>query len=60
MGVIKEFVPVKVISLVMIVMFLIHGQVTLAQVSNTFDTDLEGWQVTGDNSAAWEAGTGDR
>jgi hypothetical protein len=29
-----------------------------AQVSTTFDSDLEGWEVTGDNSAAWEATTG--
>jgi hypothetical protein len=29
-----------------------------AQVSTTFDSDLEGWQVTGDNSVAWEAATG--
>jgi len=29
-----------------------------AQVSTTFDFDIEGWTVTGDNSAAWEATTG--
>ncbi len=29
-----------------------------AQVASTFDADLEGWRVTGDNSAAWEADTG--
>ena len=29
-----------------------------AQVTSTFDADLEGWQVTGDNSAAWEGTTG--
>jgi hypothetical protein len=29
-----------------------------AQVSTTFDSDLEGWQVTGDNSVTWEATTG--
>ncbi|MFC1782041.1 SUMF1/EgtB/PvdO family nonheme iron enzyme [Planctomycetota bacterium] len=27
-------------------------------VYTTFDTDLEGWRVTGDNSAVWEATTG--
>lgn len=29
-----------------------------AQVSTGFDADLEGWMVTGDNSAAWEPATG--
>lgn len=29
-----------------------------AQVVTTFDTDLEGWLVTGDNSASWEPTTG--
>ncbi|MBN1816575.1 MAG: hypothetical protein JW828_04395 [Sedimentisphaerales bacterium] len=29
-----------------------------AQVESTFDTDVESWLVTGDNSAAWEATTG--
>jgi len=29
-----------------------------ATVTNTFDTDLSGWRVTGDNAAAWEATTG--
>ena len=29
-----------------------------AQVSTDFDTDLEGWMVTGDNSATWEDTTG--
>jgi hypothetical protein len=29
-----------------------------AQVSTTFDSDLEGWQVIGGNDAAWEEATG--
>lgn len=32
--------------------------VVSAQVNSTFDSDLEGWMVTGDNSAAWESVTG--
>jgi len=37
---------------------LIPASAIQAQVTSTFDTDLEGWQVTGDNSAAWEETTG--
>ncbi|MEN6309663.1 MAG: hypothetical protein ABFD91_18095 [Anaerohalosphaeraceae bacterium] len=29
-----------------------------AQVESTFDTNVDGWMVTGDNSAAWESSTG--
>ncbi len=29
-----------------------------AQVITTFDSGLEGWQVTGDNASAWEPATG--
>jgi len=29
-----------------------------AQLNTSFDTDLEEWTVTGDNSAAWEDATG--
>lgn len=40
------------------VMLLLAGGLVCAQVESTFDTDVDGWQVTGDNSAAWEATTG--
>lgn len=37
---------------------LIPASAIHAQVTSTFGSDLEGWQVTGDNSAAWEGTTG--
>jgi hypothetical protein len=42
----------------LLVLCLIQAAAVFAQVSTNFDTGLEGWQVTGDNSAAWEDTTG--
>lgn len=47
---------ITVVGLVMMVVFA--GQVVCAQVSSTFNADLEGWRVTGDNSFTWESATG--
>ena len=40
------------------IVLIVSSLVCEAQLSSTFDTDLEGWMITGDNSAAWEAATG--
>ena len=40
------------------VVILLVGLPLSAQVSSTFDADLEGWLVTGDNSAVWKSSGG--
>jgi len=46
----------NIFCLLWIILFAVNS--VCAQVESTFDTDVEGWMVTGDNSAAWEAATG--
>jgi hypothetical protein len=59
MNIKKQLIQIKILPYFTILIVLIQTQVAFSQVSTTFDTDLEGWQVTGDNSAAWEPDTGD-
>jgi hypothetical protein len=40
------------------ILTLLVGLPLSAQVSSTFDADLEGWLVTGDNSAVWKPSGG--
>lgn len=54
----KQLSQMKPFSSLPVVIVLIAGGLVCAQVDSTFDTDLQGWLVTGDNSAAWEATTG--
>lgn len=42
----------------LMVMLLFAGSLICAQVESTFDTNVDGWLVTGDNSAAWESTAG--
>lgn len=49
---------VRVTATVLAVVFVVSSYAAHAQVTSTFNADLEGWHVTGDNSAAWEATTG--
>jgi hypothetical protein len=48
--------PISLLVAVILLFSAPHS--ILAQVSTTFDSDLEGWQVTGDNSVTWEGTTG--
>ncbi len=48
---------VTVLNLFFIIALVVANPVN-AQVSTTFDSDLELWNVTGDNSSAWESATG--
>lgn len=56
---IGQFSQVNKLLLQIALLIFIYGQATFAQVSTTFDIDLESWLVKGDNSATWEATSGD-
>ena len=47
-----------VVLIACVACFALGAVPSQAQVSTGFDADLEGWMVTGDNSAAWEDTTG--
>ena len=48
----------RVSLVVLAVVLAVSGRSAYAQVTSTFDLNLDGWRVTGDNNAAWEATTG--
>jgi hypothetical protein len=50
--------PASIIATFCLAFLLSSMSTATCQLSTTFDTDLEGWTVTGDNSAAWEDTTG--
>jgi len=38
----------------LLVLCLVAASSSLAQVSSSFDVDLDGWRISGDNSAVWQ------